>query len=274
MTKGDEAMSQPSAIVFDLARCSIHDGPGIRTTVFLKGCSMDCSWCHNPESKSFSPQESINPSNGSRRIIGTKMTVAQVMATVVKDIDYYTESGGGLTISGGECLMQPAFTAALAKSAKEAGIHVTIETAGMVPWHNFEKVLPYVDLFIYDYKDSDAKRLTRTTKGDAGIIERNFTKLYDLDRPILRRCLIVPGINDTQDHIKAICRMSMIHCNDNYSSEILLYHNLGVSKSKNIGIESQHKDLASFDTKENVQRIAAMIKSYPHHRILLNNQYL
>lgn len=274
MTKGDEAMSQPSAIVFDLARCSIHDGPGIRTTVFLKGCSMDCSWCHNPESKSFDPQTSTNPSSGSARIIGTKMTVTQVMATVVKDIDYYTESGGGLTISGGECLMQAAFTAALAKSAKEAGIHVTIETAGMVPWDNFEKVLPYVDLFIYDYKDSDANRLTRTTKGDAGIIERNFTKLYDLDRPILRRCLIVPGINDTQDHIKAICKMSMIHCSDHYSSEILLYHNLGASKSKNIGIEYQHKDLASFDTKENVQRIAAMIKTFPHHRILLKNQDL
>lgn len=265
-------MPQCSAIIFDIARCSLHDGPGIRTTVFLKGCSMDCLWCHNPESKSFDPQVSTNPHSGEITTIGQEMTLDEVMEIVSKDMDYYKESGGGLTLSGGEALMQADFVAAMAQAAKSKGIHVALETAGMVAWANFEKVLPYIDLYLYDYKDSDPERLKRTTNGDYALIEDNFQKLYTRGASIVRRCLLVPDINDHPDHLKAICANSLTYKSIHYTTEILLYHRLGASKAKSIGLDYPLSQARTLDNKKDIHRIKEMIDRYPHCQVFLKGE--
>ena len=184
-------------VILDIQKFSIHDGPGIRTTVFLKGCPLNCLWCHNPESKSFNPQLSydINKCNmcrkcetvcpvkahkfeknvhhiecsactlcgkcaeacpaGSLSIYGKVMSVDEIIAEVEKDKSFFDNTGGGITISGGEPLSRIEFTLALAKAAKEREIHVTVETSGFAPQESMEKIADYTDLFLFDYKVSD-----------------------------------------------------------------------------------------------------------------------
>lgn len=267
-------MNNPSAIVFDIARCSLHDGPGIRTTVFLKGCPLDCFWCHNPESKSYQPITTTDPKTGTTKLIGHSMTVAEVMAIVEKDMDYYAKSEGGLTISGGEPMTHPIFVKALAKSAKEKGIHVAIETSGMAPWPHFELVMPYIDLFLYDYKDSHGDRLRANTKGDLKQIEENCQRLLDLGQAVTRRCLIIPGINDSEAHLSAICALSLKHKPCYQAVDILLYHNLGQAKATNLGIPSTINNLRNLDNKKDIHRITQIIQGYPHKSIFLKGKLI
>jgi pyruvate formate lyase activating enzyme len=126
-----------SGIVFDIKRGVTKDGPGLRTSVFLKGCPLRCAWCHNPESQSFEPERAITTGE----LCGRRMTVSEVMDEVRRDAVFYAASGGGLTITGGEPMAQPAFTAALAEKALAEGIGVAIDTSGFAPWSAFEKLL-------------------------------------------------------------------------------------------------------------------------------------
>lgn len=257
-------------MVFDIARCSFHDGPGIRTTVFLKGCPLNCWWCHNPESKKGQPEEFRNLNTGEIRVKGRKMTVDEVMEIVLKDKTYYEESGGGLTISGGEPFSQSDFVYALAEKAGKAGIHVAVETSGCVGWDKIAESLPFIDLYLYDYKHSDSKQLEKYTKGSYTLIENNFNKLIELNKVVIRRCPIIPTVNDTLAHIKSICAMSL-----NYpltKMEILLYHTLGISKSKSIGKEYLLPGIKSLNNEEEEKRVRKMIAQFPHSNIYLNNK--
>ena len=142
--------------IFDIQRFSIHDGPGIRTIVFLKGCVLRCKWCCNPESQEYRIQKMMV--QGEEKIIGKDVTVEDVMETVEKDRPYYQRSGGGLTLSGGESLCQPEFARDLLKAAKERGINTAMESMGCAPFPVIEEILSYLDTYLLDIKHMDEEQ--------------------------------------------------------------------------------------------------------------------
>ena len=143
--------------IFDIQKYSIHDGPGIRTIVFLKGCPLRCKWCCNPESQIRDIQ--IMVQGGKEKTVGRDVSVEEVMEEVMKDSAYYRRSGGGLTLSGGECLLQPDFAGALLRAAKENGLHTAIESTGFAKFETIqEKILPWLDLYLMDIKHMDSKK--------------------------------------------------------------------------------------------------------------------
>ncbi|NHZ87227.1 MAG: radical SAM protein, partial [Planctomycetia bacterium] len=148
-----------TGIIFDIKKYAIHDGPGIRTTVFFKGCTMECQWCHNPESKNFGIEEFVIKDRVKKstkhEIVGYEMTIDEVMEKIEKDRVFYDESNGGVTFSGGEPLVQINFLLELLKVCKKSNIYTVVDTSGEASWKDFEKILNYVDLFLYDLKIID-----------------------------------------------------------------------------------------------------------------------
>ena len=134
--------------IFDIQKFSVHDGPGIRTIVFLKGCYLRCRWCCNPESQSYEIESMLQ--NGKKKTIGYETTVGEVLETVIKDMPYYRRSGGGVTLSGGECMAQPEFALALLEASKGQGLTTAIETTCAVGWDVVERFIPVVDTFLMD----------------------------------------------------------------------------------------------------------------------------
>jgi pyruvate formate lyase activating enzyme len=168
------------------------------------------------------------------RIIGQEMGVDEVMKTVIRDRAFYERSGGGITVSGGEPMMQKAFTKELLRQAKAEGIHTCVETNLAVPQAWYAEMLPLVDLFLCDYKATDPDLHERLTgKRNEQILE-NLDFLYSQGKDIVLRCPMIPGINDTQDHLEAIARLCKIYPNFK-GVELMAYHNLGVAKSGHIG---------------------------------------
>ena len=147
--------------IFNIQRFSIHDGPGIRTIVFFKGCYMRCVWCCNPESQEFAVQTMVE--NGKSKTVGRDVSVEEIMPELLADEHYYRRSGGGITLSGGEFLGQHEFAAELLKACKEYGLHTAVESTANAPWEKIEAVLPYIDLYLMDIKlmDSESTRRIR-----------------------------------------------------------------------------------------------------------------
>ncbi len=233
-----------AGIVFDIKKFSIHDGPGIRTTVFLKGCPLSCQWCHNPESQRLQPEVMLRMDrciqcaaclaecaqgaislNGSgvvtdrelciqcgvcaqscyadaREVIGREMTVGEVMAEIERDLSFYDESGGGVTFSGGDPLVQRDFLLALLRACKQQEIHTAVDTSGSFSWPVLERLRPYVDLFLYDLKSMDDRRHQEVTGVSNRLILENLKKLSQQGQPIIIRVAIVPGINDDEENIR------------------------------------------------------------------------
>lgn len=217
--------------IFDIQRYSIHDGYGIRTIVFLKGCVLRCRWCCNPESQDYEIQTMLV--QGEPKIIGQDITVREVLATVEKDRAYYRRTGGGMTLSGGESLCQPEFAAALLRGAKEAGISTAIESMGCAKWEVIEKVLPWLDQYLLDIKHMNAaKHQEFTGKSNALMLENaekiaKMQKKYHVELSI--RVPVIPGFNDTEQEIREIAafagqleQVKRIH--------LLPYHRLGQDK--------------------------------------------
>jgi pyruvate formate lyase activating enzyme len=266
--------------IFDIQRFSVHDGPGIRTTVFLKGCPLRCLWCHNPESLSRKKQISFLPSkcifcgecvrvcnvaahilkddehNYNRdlcvacgrcveachpkalELIGRDVSPAEVLEEVLRDKPFYEHSGGGMTLSGGEPLMQAEFSAELLALAKAEGLHCCIETCGHVPWDTFENIRENVDLFMFDIKDTDPEKHKEFTGVDTELIQANLRKLYDTGASILLRLPTVPGCNDRKDHFEAIAKLVKDMPNL-LGVEIMPYHRLGTGKRPRLGIKDE-----------------------------------
>ncbi len=205
-------MSQ-TGIIFDVKRFAVHDGPGIRTTVFFKGCPLACQWCHNPESRHLHPERL--PQNGYHRcarwlrteapdIVGKEVTAARCIEEIERDIVFYDQSGGGATFSGGEPLVQPDFLIALLRGCRERGIHTAVDTSGHAAWTIFESILPWTNLFLFDVKLVDEEEHRSTTGVGNSLILDNLSKLHASGAEIFVRVPLIPGITDTASNLEAI----------------------------------------------------------------------
>jgi len=194
--------------VFDIKRYAIHDGPGIRTTVFLKGCPLHCPWCHNPEGQNPDPETMIRQipretrthTNESEKV-GRVMTVKEVMDEIEKDILFFDESGGGVTLSGGEPLAQPEFLESLLRACKNKDIHTVLDTCGYAPSETFISTIPHIDLFLFDLKLMNDKQHRKYTGVSNRLILRNLKALEERQREVVIRFLIIPQITDTEDNL-------------------------------------------------------------------------
>jgi len=203
-----------TGIIFDLKKYAIHDGPGIRTTVFLKGCPLNCWWCHNPESQKpepesrgkFNQKSNLKLLQQKDDLIGKKVTVREVMEEIEKDIIFYDESRGGATFSGGEPLVQEEFLLELLKECKRKDIHTAVDTCGFAPFSVFEKINSFVDLYLYDIKIWDDKLHQKFTGVSNNLIHDNLIRLSKLNKNICIRIPLIPGIVDTEDNITALIR--------------------------------------------------------------------
>jgi len=287
--------------VFNIQRYSIHDGPGIRTTVFLKGCPLNCWWCQNPESQ-LSGQEmvfwedrcigcgacSLNCPSGAirmenkkpvtdknkcnlcgecsricpaqvREMIGKKLTAEEIIKEIEKNLVFYEESGGGVTFSGGEPLGQSEFLEGLLNGCREKKIHTAVDTSGYVSWEILNKMIPKVDLFLYDLKLMDNERHKKYTGVSNELILENLKKLSSVHNNIFVRFPVIPGINDDCQNIKEIGKfLSSLKITQ---VNILPYHHIGIDKYKRL--ERTYK-LATTQppSEEKLSEVSAILRKF------------
>ena len=225
--------------VFNIQRFSIHDGPGIRTTVFLKGCPLRCQWCDN---------------------LGRRMTVEEVLQQIEKDRPFYDQSGGGVTLSGGEPLMQPAFSRGLLQACHDRGIHTAVETCGCAQWEDWQPLLPHLDLILYDLKETDPQRHRQYTGVSNDLILDNLRRLATTGKRIIVRRPVIPGCNDDIASIRSLGRfvqglgtVDEIH--------LLPYHRLGEKKYERLGREYAMGGRPAL-REEELTELQAMLSSY------------
>lgn len=261
-----------TGITFNVQRFSTKDGPGIRTTVFFKGCLLHCRWCHNPEGLSprpelvwydvrcigardclrVCPEEALEltPQGmrinrqrctacgacvqacpaGALEIIGREWTLEELLAEVQKDAIFFETSGGGVTLSGGEPMMQFEFLVAFSRLSKRAGLHVTLDTCGAVPWERYEQVLPWVDLVLYDLKIWDRERHRAATGMDNTYILENACRIAALGKPIWVRTPVIPGYTADADNLAALAEFIATELPTVQRWDLLAYTNLGQPK--------------------------------------------
>jgi len=231
-------------IIYDIKRFAIHDGPGIRTTIFLKGCPLSCWWCHNPEGQKKEPQEIIKIWKASRKIeiIGKKVSVDYVLKEINKEKIFYDESGGGVTFSGGEPLMQIKFLRELLKGCNKTDVHTAIDTSGYANAENFESILEFTDLFLFDLKIMDSINHLKYTGVSNKTILNNLKTLQKFDKRTFIRFAIIPGITDTKQNIEDI--IEFIKPMKNIERvDILPYHKTGIDKYKRLNKSIKKKDI-------------------------------
>lgn len=227
--------------IFDIQRFSIHDGKGIRTIVFLKGCVLRCRWCCNPESQSYEIETLME--NGKAKVVGRDVTVGEVMETVEKDRPYYRRSGGGLTLSGGESLCQPEFARDLLRAAKESGINTAMESMGCVSYETIEMLLPYLDTYLMDIKHTDPDKHREFTGRSNELMLENAKKIASSGKTdLVIRVPVIPGFNDRTDEIESIARFSA-SLPGVKKMHLLPYHRLGQDKYEGLGREYLMKDV-------------------------------
>ncbi len=244
--------------IFDIQKFSIHDGPGIRTIIFLKGCPLRCRWCCNPEGQTFDIVEMKMP-DGKIKTVGQDITVAELMEKVMKDMPYYRRSGGGVTLSGGEVLTQPDFAAAILRACKENGINTAIESTGFAKYENIQKLLPYLDVYLMDIKHINSAKHLEFTGVKNEIILENAKRIAKDARKLIIRVPVIPTFNDTPEEIRDIARFakSLLTVNELH---LLPYHRLGSDKYTWLGRDYLAKDI-ELPNKEKMQKLYDVVKA-------------
>ncbi|MDT8391267.1 MAG: glycyl-radical enzyme activating protein [Lentisphaeria bacterium] len=263
-------------MITDIHRASVVDGPGLRTTVFLKGCPLSCVWCHNPETQApdidlalnrekcvgcgdcvaVCPHDALRLEEGRITLdrgrcatclacaavcptgalfsYGRAVTVDEILREALKDRLYYQETGGGITVSGGEPMFQGQFTIALLKACKQAGLHTCLDTAGIGAEDAFRDTLPWTDLYLFDYKSSDPDAHQRLTGAPLSAVLKTFDLLIEHNARIRLRCPLIPGVNDDAGHLRRIADISR-----SYPAldgvDLLCWHTMGRGKHAFLG---------------------------------------
>lgn len=288
------------ATILHIQRFSVHDGPGIRSTVFFKGCPLRCAWCHNPESQSFAPELSVNGARctqcgkcasvcpahavhlferslivdratcracgvcveeclqNAREIVGRRVSIDEVMDTVARDEAFYAESGGGVTLSGGECLAQIDAAAELLLRCKQRGLHTAVDTCGYVLWESLERAAELADLFLYDVKLMDRARHKAWTGVDNALILDNLHRLAECGARIALRLPLIDEVNASEGDIDAIVRLAKEI--RPVSANLLPYHNTGQYKYDNLGRSDEVRALRAPDQAV-LERAAAKLEA-------------
>jgi len=278
-----------TGIVFNVQRFSIHDGPGIRTTVFLKGCPLRCFWCHNPEGLKRQPEVQFFPQKcilcgecvalceheahsldaqghtyvrercvrcgkcieaccaEAVQFAGKEMTVEQVVVEALRDRAFYDTSGGGVTLSGGEPLLQPEFSQAILERCHAEGVSTAVETSAHCAWERLEAILPSTDLFMMDLKHLDPEQHRAATGVSNSLILENAQRLAATGKPILFRIPVVPTVNDTPQAVSAIAAFvaALATTNPRLSLELLPFHRLAGDKYASLGLTYRARDLVA-----------------------------
>ena len=239
--------------IFDIKRFAVHDGPGIRTTVFLKGCPLRCWWCHNPESQERDPVsvDIMRKVNGTsipgKKVYGERMEVQELVDTLLKDMHFYEESGGGVTFSGGEPLMQPEGLLQLLEACKIHGIHTTVDTCGYARREEFERILPVTDLFLFDLKHMDPALHKEHTGVDNELILSNAIYLLEQGMQVIFRIPVIPGINTTDSEVSAMVRFLGERADHMHEVHLLPYHRIAENKYRKLKMEHQMTHVAEPD---------------------------
>lgn len=247
-----------SGRIFDIQKFSVHDGPGIRTIIFLKGCALRCKWCCNPESQSFEIQKMLQ--NGKEKTVGKDITVADVLKIVKQDMPYYRRSGGGMTLSGGEMLCQSDFAYALLRCAKESAINTAVETTGFASYDVIEKMLPYIDTVLMDIKHTDSAKHKEFTGQPNDIILENAIKIAENASKLVIRVPVIPTFNDTEAEIADIAKFAS-SLKGVKEINLLPYHRFGKDKYDGLNREYLMGDLST-PTDEHMQKLKAVAESY------------
>lgn len=295
-------------LVFDIKRFSVHDGPGVRTTVFLKGCPLRCVWCHNPEGVRAQPEvffyaqkcvrcgacvaacptgaQTLSADGqrsfdralcdacgkcveacyaGALTLAGRRMSVDEVMAVIREDTGFYAASGGGVTLSGGEPLLQPAFATALLRQCKVEGFHTAVDTCGNVPWRAIEPALPFTDIWLYDVKHTDPLQHRKLTGVSNRLILENLRRVGRHGARIEVRMPVVPGLNDSREAIEGAGRLLAEVGVE--AARLLPYHRLAGSKYAALGHENTMPDVRP-PSRARMEQIARWMRALGVHVIV------
>ncbi len=244
--------------IFDIQKYSIHDGPGIRTIVFLKGCVLRCRWCCNPESQEYKIENMTV--NGKVKVIGRDVTVGEILPELMKDQRYYARSGGGITLSGGESLCQPDFAEALLYACKVNGLHTAIESTGCAKFEVIERILPYLDLYLMDIKHMDSRKHEEFTTQPNGLILENAKKIAEKAKELIIRVPVIPTFNNTVAEISAIAQFAATLPNVK-ELHLLPYHRLGQDKYEGLGRDYLLKGIEPLNEADMLPLLEAAQKS-------------
>lgn len=263
--RGHAAAGEPVGDVFDIKRFAIHDGPGIRTTVFFSGCPLECWWCHNPEAR-------LVPRDGSRRsraadatlptgdnVIGPAVRLSRLVAEVARDLIFYEQSGGGITVSGGEPLMQPDFLAELLGACRDRGISNAVDTSGYAPADIVARLDGLVDLYLFDLKIMDEYSHRKYTGVGNSLIHDNLDMILGTGTPVMIRIPMIPGITETEDNIEALASfLADRPCLGTVC--ILPYNRLGEDKARRLGLAYRPGEMPT-QSAQRMREISARFES-------------
>ena len=244
--------------IFDIQRFSVHDGPGIRTIFFLKGCFLRCRWCCNPESQSGEIEQMTVA--GKTKTVGRDVTVSELLEIAEKDRIYYNRSGGGVTLSGGECLYQSAFSTALLRGCKEKGINTAIESTGFSDFSKIEPLLEYLDLYLMDIKHTNSAKHKEFTGVPNELIKQNAALIAKKAKQLIIRVPVIPTFNDTPEEISDIASFAAT-LDGVKEIHLLPYHRLGYDKYVGLGREYSIGDVELLSKEKIASLEAAAQKS-------------
>lgn len=246
--------------IFDIKKFALHDGPGIRTTIFLKGCPLRCWWCHNPESIKELPQNENSFCEDTVSTFTKKYSVNEVYNIIKKDLIFYDESNGGVTFSGGEPLTQVEFLKEILQKCKINSISTTVDTCGYASRESFEKIYKYADLFLYDFKLFDNELHQKYTNVSNELIKFNLEFLNSVKANVIIRIPLIPNITDTENNLTSIANYLMKLENIN-QIDLLPYNKLAEDKYRRLNQKSQLGNLET-QSAEKLEEIKILVESF------------